>query len=88
MFQVASASNGAITYADVVKAGADKAVQDACTESMYLNADKKFTVYDNADTTTKKASVCKDLGLGGVIAFAIDGDVDNTLRDAMAAGCS
>ncbi|ORY90277.1 glycoside hydrolase superfamily [Leucosporidium creatinivorum] len=88
VFQVASASAGAINYAEIVTTGVDGAVEDDCTASMYLQADKTFTVYDNADTTTKKASVCKSLGLGGVIAFAIDGDSNNELRDAMAAGCS
>lgn len=58
---------GAINYAAVE--GKDAAVLDECTYTMYINADGKFTVYDNAETVKKKGGVSKDLGLAGCNIF-------------------
>lgn len=49
--------------------------------------DGVITVWDNAENVKAKAATSKDKGLAGCMLYAITGDKDNALVDAMISAC-
>ncbi|KAM0793727.1 hypothetical protein ACM66B_001151 [Microbotryomycetes sp. NB124-2] len=87
VFQSGISKEG-LTYTQIVEKGLlDGAKLDECTQTMYRYKDKIMTVFDDAQTTKAKGKLAKDAKWAGCMVFALDGDHEDAIVDAMREAC-